>query len=876
MAEVTPMMLQYRSLKEQHPDQVLFFRLGDFYEMFDDDAVEVSRLLNLTLTQRNGQPMCGIPFHACKVYIARLLRLGKKIAVCEQVSLPQGGKGLAERKVVEVITPGTAVEEAYLEQGSHNYLASLSCTRGRAGFACIDVSTGTFSATSWSLSDMAQEFSKELGRCSPRELLLPLSLREQPVVQQVLDSHPSISVSCYPDWHFSADLSYRRLVDQFKTASLRPFSLTEDSAEVPPAGFLLDYLSKSFNSSLPHIRGIAVYSDSDFVVMDDSSRRNMELVANLRDGSVQYSLLETVGFCVTAMGKRLLRNWILTPLRDCAKIRSRQGLVAELVGQRSLLRQVRERLGSILDVERLAGRIAMERAHGKDVLALGLSLASWIQVRRLLDEHNFGGTDTEQAQKLVDMIGMSIAEDAPIVLTEGGLIRRGWSAELDHIMDVRDNFNGILDSYVEEERQATGISNLKVRYNRISGYYIEVSAARLDSVPAHFILRRTMVNGSRYTTARLQELEQELGSAQGRIIELERKLFLEVRDRIKEHTGYLFQLAAEMAYSDCITALAQAAVDNKWVQPQVADEGPTEIKGGRHPVVEAHLPSGEFIPNDGFFSSEKYFALITGPNMAGKSTYLRQTALITLLAQMGSFVPADSARIRLVDKIFCRVGASDNLARGESTFLVEMTETAHILRSATERSLVIMDEVGRGTSTQDGLSIAWAVSEYLLNRIRCITLFATHYHELTCLEHPALVPLCLGVLEQEGRITFMKKIRPGVVANSYGIHVAQLAGIPAEVIARSEVLMQDFARKVEPRLSGGIGIAEGTGKDGVGGQAKAVDTASKNPPPAFQSPGLFSDEELILDEILSTDTDTLPPIEALLKIARWKKALSPQ
>ena len=497
MAEATPMMLQYRGLKEQHPDQVLFFRLGDFYEMFDSDAVEVSRLLNLTLTHRAGQPMCGIPYHASKVYIARLLRLGKKIAICEQVSMPQGGRTLAERKVVEIITPGTAVEADYLEQGSHNYLASLCCSRGRAGFAFIDVSTGSFSATSWSLSDMAQEFSKELGRCMPRELLLPLSLREQPVVQQVLEGHPSISISYYPDWHFSAELSYKQLVDQFKTANLRSFSLTETSAEVPAAGFLLDYLSKNFNSTLPHIRGISVYSDSDFVVMDDSSRRNMELVANLRDGSLQYSLLETVNFCVTAMGKRLLRSWILAPLRECQKIRSRQNLVAELVSQRSLLREVRERLGAILDVERLAGRVAMDRAHGKDVLALGASLASWIQVRHLLDQHHFGGTDTEQAQKLVEMIGLSIADDAPIVLTEGGLMKRGWSAELDHLMDVRDNFNSILDSYVEEERQVTGISSLKVRYNRISGYYIEVSLAKLDSVPEHFILRRSMVNGNR-------------------------------------------------------------------------------------------------------------------------------------------------------------------------------------------------------------------------------------------------------------------------------------------------------------------------------------------------------------------------------------------
>ena len=879
MAELTPMMLQYRGLKEKHPDQVLFFRLGDFYEMFDSDAVEVSRLLNLTLTQRNGQPMCGIPFHAAKVYIARLLRLGKKIALCEQVSLPQNGRALAERKVVEVITPGTAVEEEYLEQASHNYLAALSCGRGMAGFSYIDVSTGSFFATSWNLSDMAQELSKELGRSSPKELLLPLSLREQKVVQEVLVGHGSISISYYPDWHFSADSAYRRLAGQFGTASLRSFSLAENSPEVAPAGFLLDYLSKNFNSSLPHITGIQVYGDSDYVIIDDSSGRNLELVSNLRDGSLQYTLLETVNFGVTAMGKRLVRSWLLSPLRDCGRIMARQRLVGALVGRRELLKEVRERLGSILDLERLAGRVSMDRAHGKNLQALKTSLYSWIEVHGLIGDLDFGGTDMEEARNIADLLDASILDEPSIVLTEGNLIKDGWSRELDRLRSVRDNFNGILDAYVEEERRKTGIPNLKVRYSRISGYYIEVSAGKVDAVPAHFILRRSMVSGNRYTTARLQELEQELNSSAARIVELERSLFLEIRDRVKESAGYLFQVAKEIAYADCIASFAQAALSNQWVPPQIAEDGPTRIDAGRHPVVEHHLPSGEFVPNDGHFSDERYFALITGPNMAGKSTYLRQIALIVLLAQTGSYVPATAARIRLVDRIFCRVGASDNLARGESTFLVEMTETAHILRSATKRSLVIMDEVGRGTSTEDGLSIAWAVCEYLLDRIQCTTLFATHYHELTHLEHPALVPLCLEVRELDGQVTFMKKIAPGSAANSYGIHVARLAGIPEAVTGRAEALLQDIARRAVARLSDSGQPADsappscGGGRSAVEPTAPASDAGRGEASAVFMSPGLFSDEELILDEILSTDTDSLPPIQALLMIERWKKAL---
>ena len=826
MAENTPMMSQYQALKKQHPNDVLFFRLGDFYEMFDEDAREISRLLNLTLTHRAGRPMCGIPYHAAKIYIARLLRLGKKIAICEQINLPQNSRALAERKVVEIITPGTAVEEEYLDQTSNNYLAALSCSKGKAGFAYIDVSTAAFYATSWNLSDMEEEFAKELGRCSPRELLLPQSLQQQPMIQNVLArSAGTMTVSYYPDWHFSSDQSFKRLTAQFRTANLRSFSLLEDSPETAPAGFLLDYLDKTSNSALPHITGISVYRDSDFVIIDDSSRRNLEITANLRDGTVQYSLLETINYGVTAMGKRQIKNWLLSPLRDRGKIITRQNRVRDFVNRRDLLKKVRSGLSSILDVERLAGRIAMDRAHAKD---------------------------------------LQILDDPATTLTEGHLIKDGWSADLDHYRRVQNDFNSILEQYIEEERERTGISNLKVRYNRISGYYIEVSRGKISSVPEHFILKRSLVNGDRYTTVRLRELEQELNSSGVRIIEEEKKLFLEVRDNIKQYISYLYQIAADIADFDAVSSFAQAAVEHGWVQPEVDDSDVLEIVNGRHPVVELHLPTGEFVPNNASFDNTKYFALITGPNMAGKSTYLRQNALIVLLAQTGSFVPAEKARIGIVDRIFCRVGASDNLARGESTFLVEMTETAHILRSATSQSLVIMDEVGRGTSTEDGLSIAWAVSEYLLNQVRCKTLFATHYHELTRLEHPALMQLCLEVLEQEGQVIFLKRIKSGAATNSYGIHVAQLAGIPRQVIDRARELLSAIQTVA-----------------GAGGISAALSDSTLSPmdcPAPEQSavsmPGLFSDEELVLDEILSVNPDELSPLEALLCVSRWKKTLS--
>ncbi|MCR5291042.1 MAG: DNA mismatch repair protein MutS [Treponema sp.] len=859
----TPLMLQYQSFKRMYQTEVLFFRVGDFYEMFDDDAKQVSRLLNLTLTHKGDNPMCGIPYHAAKVYIARLLRLGKKIVICEQVGEVPSGKGLTERQVTEIITPGTAVESEYLDGGSNNYLAALSITHGKVGFAYIDVTTSTFMATSWSAASMAENFPKELGRCSPRELLLPKSLRDNPVIQETLANTPSLSISYYPDWDFSAELSYKRLIRQFNTVNLQSFALSETSPEVPPAGFLLDYLEKTTNAALPHVCSIRVYTDSEYMIIDDSSRRNLEIVSNLRDGSAQFTLLETVNYTLTAMGNRCLRRWLLSPLTDSAQIVARQEHVSLFHQNRNLLKEVRACLSSILDIERLAGRIAMERAHAKDLQALRTSLESWLTVRSSLMNYDFAAIQEESAQSIITMIQNALLDDPSTVLTEGGIIRPGWSQDLDHYRDVQTNFSNILDEYLEEEKQKTGIQNLKIKNSRNVGYYIEVTKGKLSSVPAHFIMRRALVNADRYTTERLQELEQELNESSTKIIETERNLFIELRTHLMQFVPYLMQVAHEIAYTDVTASLAQAAIEHNWIRPIVDDGTEFDVVGGRHPVVENHLPTGEFVPNDLKITTQDTsdsdamsFALITGPNMAGKSTYLRQNALIIVLAQIGAFVPASQAHIGIVDRVFCRVGASDNLARGESTFLVEMTETAYILRSATSHSFVIMDEVGRGTSTEDGLSIAWAVSEYLLNTIRCKTLFATHYHELTRMEHPHLGLLCMDVLESEGSVIFLRKIKQGASENSYGIHVAQLAGVPRSVLDRaSEILVHIQSLVSDKPVLTGI-------------------PASEQAVPETSVPGLFSDEEIILDEILSLDIDNVTPLMALQHISRWKKALS--
>ncbi len=865
---LTPMMIQYRKVKDQYKSEVLFFRLGDFYEMFNEDAVEVSRLLNLTLTHRAGQPMCGIPCHAAKIYIARLLRCGKKIVICEQVGeIPKGGKGITERKVVEIITPGTAVEAEYLDGYKANYLAALSVFKGRCGFSFIDVTTSSFKATSWSAVKMCEYFAKELNRASPRELLLPLSLKKNEDVQSVIRSYANISVSYYPDWDFNYEFSYKKLLNQFKTVTLKSFGLEEFSAEIVPAGFLLDYLEKTTNTKIPHIKSIQIYSDSEFLMMDDSSRRNLEITENIHDGTAKFSLMECVNFTKTAMGGRLLKNWLLFPLTNINQIELRQNRISTFFDNRQLMEKVKNDLSQILDVERLAGRIAMDKAHAKDLQALKASLESWTKIKSYLNVYDFSFISSKDAEDICTLINNSILDDPSTSLTDGRIIKPLWSEELDHWRSIHDNFNQVLTEYEAEERQKTGISTLKIKYNNAAGYFIEVSKGKLSSVPPHFIMRRALVNGDRYTTERLQELEQQLNESSTKILELERDLFLEVRSSLQKYVPYLLQISDEIANTDVSSSLAYAAVQNDWVRPEIEESTLFEIKDGRHPVVEKHLPVGEFVPNDSLLSSDDdekpSFSLITGPNMAGKSTYLRQNALIVLLAQTGSYVPASRAKIGIVDRIFCRVGASDNLAKGESTFLVEMTETANILRLATEKSLVIMDEVGRGTSTEDGLAIAWAVSEYLLNNIKCKTFFATHYHELTRMEHKNLKMLCMQIREEGNQVVFLRKVKEGITQNSYGIHVASLAGIPVSVIERAKQILSKIQEDSKANCLDFNSL-----------KTEQMSLKENKMTDEYGTPGLFSDEEIIISEILSTDLDNMTPISALQTISRWKKTLS--
>jgi len=860
------MIEQYRRIKREHRDDVLFFRLGDFYEMFAEDALEISALLNLTLTSRNGVPMCGVPYHAARSYIARLLRYGKKVAVCEQLSEPTTGKGLVDRRVVEVITPGTTVDEDYLDKGSANYLAAFAAAKDGYSFAYIDLSTGDFQATAFPAAGSGERLRRELERIQARELIVQESLLEErkEFAEAILDRN-ALVVNRWADWLFDLRRGQDRLERQFGTANLKGFGLREDAPEIVAAAALLDYLDDTARSLLPHVRNIRIYGEDDYVGMDEASQRNLELVRNLRDGEQRFSLLEVMDETRTAMGRRNLKQRILHPLRDVDRINARLDTIDLLYRDQSRLAELREILGKAPDLERLCSRIAMDRAHAKELSAAATALDVYEKIDRiarqigLRDEPavSLAGVLDQNAddrlRALRELLARSIREDPSVLLTEGNIIRDGFDAELDALRDLRDNGRSLLETYLEEERAATGIANLKIRYNRLIGYFFEVNNNSLSQVPAYFIRRQGVSGGERYTTDRLAGLESDINGATDRVVELEKKLFLGLRDQAKALIPEMMAAGRRIAEWDSSQALARAATVRAWVRPVVAAHQRLRIVEGRHPVVEAHLGRGEFVPNDlELDAATLRFALITGPNMAGKSTYLRQTALICLMAQTGSFVPAQSAEIGIVDRIFCRVGASDNLARGESTFLVEMNETAHILHSATSRSLVIMDEVGRGTGTNDGLSLAWAVCEELLDGIGCRTLFATHFHELSRLSHPGLAHRSMEVLEQDGEVVFIRKIREGAAAESYGLHVAQLAGLGERVIRRAAYIMERLREKelvLQDSVPAGILLDRDPG------------------PP--EKPLLAE----IIKDIEYLDVDRLTPLEALNRIHGWRNII---
>jgi len=884
----TPLMRQYHAVKKQYPQALLLFRLGDFYELFYEDAIVASRELQITLTSRNrerGQPvpMCGVPYHAADNYIARLIHAGYKVALCEQLEEPSRAKKLVRREVVRVLTPGTATDIHILEPKENNFLAALARdpTGQRVGLAYVDVSTGEFRATEFSGPEAEAKLRDELHVLRPREILLPRPVTLFPHSAPAELDGVGGTVTQLDDWVFREDYAERLLSEQFGVVTLEGFGLHGRKQATAAAGALVHYLRETQGSGLQHLDRVTYYEDQDALVLDNVSVRNLELMAPLAgdeprapSGRDATTLLSALDETVTGMGARLLRAWIVRPSVQRAEIEERLDAVAELKAHTFLREEIRRELAGVLDLERLTSRVTLGVATPRDLLALGQSLARLPQLRGLLakstshrllalcDVLDFEASGLGEVRARIER---AISDDPPAQPNEPGVIRHGYNAELDELRDLSQKSKQIIAAMEDRERKRTGIASLKIRFNQVFGYYLEVSKPNLRLVPPDYERKQTLVNAERFTSPELKEYERKVLEADERIREIERNLFTELRAWIAPQAPPLRQTAAAIAQLDVLANFARLAASRNYVRPEFTDQGPTSeargellIMAGRHPVIERLCEQrGErFVPNDLYLNDSSHLILlITGPNMGGKSTYLRQAALIVLMAQMGSFVPATQARLPIADRIFTRIGASDNLARGRSTFLVEMSEVAAILNTATPSSLVLLDEVGRGTATFDGLSIAWAVVECLDAHTRPRTLFATHYHELTELEDllPSVKNVHVSVKEAGSEIVFLRRVEPGSADKSYGIEVARLAGLPRQVIERAREILRRHEES-EHQLS---------------------EDLSPGATPSVEQAAMFTPiDRAALEALRRADLDNLKPLEALNLLAELKKQIS--
>ncbi len=862
--DLTPLMRQYREVKQQHPEAILFFRVGDFYEMFYEDAVEGSRLLDIALTSRDKNkadqvPLCGVPYHAATAYIAKLLRAGRSVALCDQVEDPQTAKGLVRREVVRVYTPGTLIEPDLLAAGEPNYLAALAPGPAGVGLAWLDLSTAEFRVLELD-APWADALRDELLRIEPREVLVPDHEAER--LRAVLSFTPA-AITPTPESVFHHAAARALLLEHFCVAALAGFGCDDKPLAVSAAGALLQYVKETQpGASLSHIARIQAYTRGSAMILDRATQRNLELVRRPADGQVDGSLLNVLDRTVTPLGARLLREWLLHPLTERSTIAPRQEAVADLHGDLNRRSRLRTALRGVSDLERLMSRIVLGAANARDLCALKDSIVAVPDINRLLASCTAPllrerAEPWDDLAQLAATIDRTLRPDLPPSVKEGGLIRDGFNADLDELRAISRDGKAWIARIETQERQRTGIDSLKVRYNQVFGYYIEVTKPNLPRVPVEYIRKQTIANAERFITQDLKTLEDKVLGAEDRIRALEYELFDVLRRQAAAEAARVQALARTLALADAVASLAEAAAEGGYCRPELVESDALLIKDGRHPVLERQALPGGFIPNDVQLGGpDRRLLIITGPNMAGKSTYLRQAALIVLMAQMGGFVPAKSASIGLVDRIFTRIGAADNLVEGQSTFMVEMTETANILHHATARSLIILDEIGRGTSTFDGLSIAWAVAECLADRgrIGARTLFATHYHELTDLAgtHAGVRNYNVAVRERGEEILFLRKIVEGGADRSYGIHVARLAGLPRDVLVR--------ATEVLARLE------NGSAQD-VAGQLGLDLPLKTAPDPTLPAP------HPILEEVRQMDLFGMTPLEAMNKLAEIKERL---
>lgn len=798
----TPLMEQYLSIKAKHKDAILFFRMGDFYEMFYEDAQIGAQVLGITLTSRaHGKaanvPLAGFPHHALDTYLTKMIKAGYRVAICEQVEDPKKTKTIVKRDIIEIVTPGTTFSDDLLESRRNNYLISLLLKGNICGLAGVDVSTGEFFVSEINKQDL----NEQVQSLTPAEIVLSES--QQQFVINHLSNSDKFFITTRDDWIFTRDYGYEILTEHFKTVSLKGFGCDDLDAGIAAAGAILNYIKENQKSSLAHISRITRRDNNDYLTIDPTTQKNLELIQSLSNQNKQGTLISILDHTKTAMGGRLLVQWLLHPLAHIKPIKLRLDAIEEFLQKDKIRGTIRDILKYVGDLERLISKITTGRANARDLNALKATLTKIPEIKQTLQEMEAeyvvkSRDNLKELPEVVNEIEKAIVDDPPLITSEGGLIRQGYNAELDHLREIAFSGKNWIAKLQATERERTGISSLKVKYNKVFGYYIEVTKPHLSKIPQDYTRKQTLVGSERFITPELKEYEEQVLTAEEKIIELEYELFDKLRQLVAQRVTVIQENAALIAQLDCLTNLAEVAQRNNYCKPEIVADDEIIIKDGRHPVVEKLLPCGEsFIPNDVHLNnSNDQILIITGPNMAGKSTYLRQVGLIILMAQMGSFVPAKLAKIGLVDKIFTRVGASDNLAGGESTFLMEMNETANILNNATNKSLILLDEIGRGTSTFDGLSIAWSVSEFIHNspQVAAKTLFATHYHELTELELilPRVRNYNVAVKEWGDKIVFLRKIVRGGCDHSYGIHVAQLAGLPKAVIERAREVLKNL------------------------------------------------------------------------------------
>jgi len=862
MSTQTPMLKQYVEIKKEYPDSILFFRLGDFYEMFYDDAKVASKVLGIALTSRNKSgknpvPLCGVPHHSAEPYLAKLLKAGHKVAVCEQVEDPKTAKGVVKRKVVRVLTPGAIIDTEKLDSKSNNYLASIYVNNNSYGFAYTDISTGIFRTTSFSSLEALID---ELAQIEPKELVIQDDDSRGDISKAELSGSNDSLVTELDSWIWDTDRSKEVLLEHLSTKTLEPYGLEEHPDSISASGALIQYLKDTQMEEMPPLDEPSYYERSEYLLIDESTKRNLELLKNIRGDSEQGTLFWVLDETMTAMGARLLKFWISNPLIKVKEIEVRLDAVEEFKSKPRLKSDLRAVLKEISDIERLIGRISTSSARPRDLGSLRDSSLYITKIKeslsnadaKILKQIGVGIDDLSDIRKMLENV---LIDELPVSARDGGIIKQGVNSELDNLRSIRRDGKKWIAELESKERASTGISSLKIGYNKVFGYYIEVTKTHLASVPESYIRKQTLVNAERYITQDLKDYEEKLLGAEDKILDIERELFEEIRVKVANESERIRKTASLVATIDVFCSLSEVAEKYDYVRPKILNNRTLELKDNRHPVIERMDLGERFVPNDiKLDAKENQVLIITGPNMAGKSTLIRQVALSVLMAQMGSFVPAAHAQIGLSDRIFTRVGASDNLAKGYSTFMVEMVETAYILRHATDKSLVILDEIGRGTSTFDGMSIAWAVAEYL-HDLGSRTLFATHYHELAelAVSKKRANNYNIYVKDNGDKIVFLRKLIPGATSHSYGIQVAKLAGVPEQVIKSARKVLLNL-EKSQTQLRDSI----------LGGQVSLFNDAESE---------VVSNDHPLLEEIKELDTNSMTPLDALTKLAELKKKL---